>query len=261
MNPSPIHYQTCGIGKKHLLCFHGFGQDKNAFLAYSELLPDHKLYLFDLFYHGKSNREEKTLSQEEWTFEIDRFLKKENIIRFSMLSFSLGGRFTIATFMHFYSRIDQIFLLAPDGLLKPMWYRIATSWIGNPIFKILMNTPKTFEKTLSLLEKTHLASSTLVRFARNELPTHERRIQVYRTWTYFKTLQVSIEQFGELSKVFGGEIHVILGEKDAILPESKMKNKLAGKIQCSIHSISAKHHQMISSSKSLVSSLLKGGNL
>lgn len=258
MHTQELHYRIHGSGNRDLICFHGFGQDQDAFSSYLHSLQGYRVFLFDLYYHGESSGSEQQLSQEEWLNYFNFFLEKEQIHTFSLLSFSLGGRFSLSLFPNFYKRIDHIILLAPDGIIKPFWYRVATNRIGNIIFKRLMTSELLFERTLKFMEKTHLASTTLVRFARKELATHQRRQQVYQTWTYFTPLQPTLTHLKGYFEKFNGEAHAVLGEKDAILQVSKMADQLKVLPNLKIHIIDAKHHQMIFSAKSLVFSLLKG---
>ena len=258
MSETYLHYETHGSGSKHLICFHGFGQDSRAFSSYAENISDYAIYFFDLYYHGKSQRTDRTLATEEWLENFKDFLKKEQIEQFSLLSFSLGGRFILALLPQLHEQIAHMILLAPDGIIQPFWYRIAIHPLSNWLFKSLMSTDQLFDRTLNFLEKTHLASNTLVRFARNELPTAARRKQVYQTWTYFKPLQQRLSGLRPIFQQFQGEAHVILGSKDAILKVEEMKHILERLPNLKIHVVDAKHHQMIKTSKSLVSSLLKG---
>ena len=258
MSQTSLHYITHGSGSRHLICFHGFGQDHSAFSSYAENIKGYKIYFFDLYYHGKSDRADRTLTAKEWLEDFKDFLATEQIEQFSLLSFSLGGRFILALLTQLHERIEHIILLAPDGIIQPLWYRIATHPLGNWLFKKLMSNDRLFDNTLNFLEKTHLASNTLVRFARNELPTAERRKQVYQTWTYFKPLQQQLSDLRPIFQQLRGEAHVILGSKDAILKVEEMRHILDSLPNLKIHVVDAKHHQMIKSSKSLVSSLLKG---
>ena len=46
---------------------------------------------------------------------IREFLRKENISRFDVAGFSMGGRFALATLEAFPEKIGNVFLIAPDG--------------------------------------------------------------------------------------------------------------------------------------------------
>ncbi len=54
-NKSSLHYAKAGTGDRHLLIFHGFGQDMNVFEFFATSLARHyTFYVFDLYFHGKA---------------------------------------------------------------------------------------------------------------------------------------------------------------------------------------------------------------
>jgi pimeloyl-ACP methyl ester carboxylesterase len=260
LTASKLAYFKSGNGQHKLLIFHGFGQNHSIFNEYLTLLADEfTCYSFDIYYHGDSVREDNRLNPNEWKKSISEILMTENISSFSLLSFSLGGRFCIATLIAFPKQIDQMILLAPDGIYQSVWFKIATAPVGNQIFKFLMNNEGTFDRWLELLEKSRLASHSIVKFARKELSTSKSRQQVYKTWTYFKGLQYSNKEIRKTFSNFAGQIHVILGAMDTIVPIERIETKISGIPHVKIHIIAAKHNHMIVVGKLLVSSLLKRG--
>ena len=253
-----IHWEKYGSGRHALLMFHGFGQDHSIFDPYIEDLEnEYTLYSFDIFYHGKSHRLDRTLSKSEWAKYISEFLDTHQIDRFSLLSFSLGGRFCIALAEFFPHQIDKIIMLAPDGIYKSVWFQLAVSKVGNPLFKYLMTTHGAFDRLIKLARKFRLANAALIKFSERELSTSTRRTQIYKTWTYFSPLQYSKDEKREIFKKLKRPPHIVLGERDSILPAGKMEAILSRLEHVQIHKIDAKHNQMIKSGKSLVSTLLK----
>ncbi|MEP4533682.1 MAG: alpha/beta fold hydrolase [Cyclobacteriaceae bacterium] len=253
-----LHFKKRGSGKRALLTFHGFGQDHSIFSPYFEDLEnEYTLYSFDIFYHGKSHRPNRALSKREWEKHIGEFLKENQIDRFSLLSFSLGGRFCIALADFFPSQIDKIIMLAPDGIHKSLWFQLAVSKAGNLLFRYLMTTQGAFDRLLKLARIFRLASAALIKFSEQELGTDARRAQVYKTWTYFSPLQYSQHEKHEIFKKLQRPPHIVLGIRDSILPLEKMEAILSSFEHVEIHKIDAKHNQMIKLGKSLVSTLLK----
>ncbi|MEQ1588528.1 MAG: alpha/beta hydrolase, partial [Cyclobacteriaceae bacterium] len=105
---SSLAYQKSGHGEKSLLLFHGFGQHHKIFETLTEALsPHYTLYAFDLFFHGQSKWEDETpLEKKMWREIMLQFLTENKIERFSVLGFSLGGKFTLATLELFPDRIE-----------------------------------------------------------------------------------------------------------------------------------------------------------
>src|SRR5688500_16753590 len=128
-NGSRLHYAKTGNGDKHLLVFHGFGQDMNVFEFLANSLSRHyTFYVFDLYFHGKSYwaNGEQTLTKGEWKEIMKIFFSQNQIGNFSVAAFSLGGKFALATLESFPDKTKEIFLIAPDGIKTSFWYNLAT---------------------------------------------------------------------------------------------------------------------------------------
>ena len=100
-----LHYQKIGHGKKILLSFHGMGQDFLCFQKFAQTFDNqYTIYLFDLPYHGKSGGingnnyvENEVITKEIWEEYLGEFLQESQIQTFSIIAFSMGGRFALAT--------------------------------------------------------------------------------------------------------------------------------------------------------------------
>src|SRR5687768_2686373 len=124
-----LHYVKAGNGKHPLLVFHGFGQDHTLYVPLlKSLSKKYTLYIIDLFFHGKSewNEGEKPLQKSTWKSIVETLLQEQHIDAFSILAYSLGGKFALATIEAFPGRVREAFLLAPDGIKTSFWYSLAT---------------------------------------------------------------------------------------------------------------------------------------
>ena len=249
-------YKKSGHGEKSIILFHGFGQDHRVFDKYIPLSTGYTLYAIDLFYHGKSERGNENLTKKEWLHIFQTFLSKENIEQFSLLGFSLGGRFVLATAMAFPEKTERVILIAPDGIYRNFWYRVATSQLGNILFKKLMLGGGLSEKWLRRIEWMKLTSPSQLKFARKELMDPDNRKKIYRSWTYFKPL------FHRAKSVVTGfnnhhlPLYLILGEKDRIIPAEQVIPKVKQMQTLETHIIPYRHHHLISGSGKLISEIL-----
>ena len=97
---SLLHYKMLGSADRTLFIFHGFGQDHQAFQSISDTLSAHyTLFVFDLYFHGKSEwgYDEMPLEKEHWKETIGLLLEEYHIGKFAVAGFSLGGKFAMAT--------------------------------------------------------------------------------------------------------------------------------------------------------------------
>lgn len=252
-----LHYHKSGSGSRALLFFHGFGQKHTLFKDWACRLNDsHACYNFDLYYHGKSTRPNKPLSKREWQKTFEAFLDAEGITEFEIVAFSLGGRFALATAMLFPDRVKNLVLIAPDGIYKNVWYRLATQPLFNQLFRHIMLHPRRFHQLVEVAEDFSLASHSLIRFAQRELQVKSNRMRVYQSWTYFRPLQYAPKHLVKRLSQHHTPIHLVLGTKDYIIPVGKVEPALEEIPTLQTHKLPAKHHELVLSAFQLIPSLL-----
>ncbi|MEQ8582719.1 MAG: alpha/beta hydrolase [Marinoscillum sp.] len=254
-----LFYRKSGNGPHPVILLHGFGQEHTAFDSWlTALEANHTVYAFDHYYHGQSTREDSPLSIAQWKHQFEDFLLREDITKFSIVGFSLGGRFALVTTTLFPERINRLILIAPDGIFRSIWFRVATSAPGNPLFRYLMLHPDRFNTLLNVFKQLGITSSAMVRFAQKELQGKDNRKRVYRTWTYFKPIQLPISAVAKVINQHRIQTHLILGTLDTIIPPDKIIPKTTKIRTLETHKLPYKHHHMIEASKTLVPSLLSG---
>lgn len=260
--PHPLFFKKFGHGQNILIFFHGFGQDHHAWNKLVAELPDNTCaYTLDLPHHGQSFKPTKPLSQKDWLAVFSDFLASENILNFSLIAYSLGGRFALYTFQKLAHRINQVILIAPDGFHQHFWYRVATSPLINSVFRYLMYHPEIFNKWLNFFEQIKWVPQPLIKFARKELQSKKRCIQVYYTWTHFKPIQPDLQLINQLSHQNSKKIHLILGTRDSIINPEKIVEYIPTNGCYETHLFPLKHHELLHGTKTVLGSLIKGDEL
>ena len=180
-------------------------------------------YSFDLFYYGDSYRPYRPLSKQEWKNFVDKFLKQEpQIDEFSIIGYSLGGRFAIATALAFKEKVEQLFLIAPDGIFLSVWYKMATTPGLQLIFKYYILHPDKLEKLIKFNERLRIITKYIADFARKEMGSPENRKRVYLSWNYFKTLGYSKRSLYRKFQHASFERTLYLGSKDYVIIPNKI---------------------------------------
>ena len=136
-----LAYRRYGTGESVLIAFHGFGQSSQVYKSFNTLAGNQfTVFAMDLFSHGNSQYvSRELLTKTDWQRLIGAFLQDQTIQRFSLAGFSLGGRFALATVEAFADRLDQLILIAPDGITRNGWYSLATnSGAGRRLFRYLL---------------------------------------------------------------------------------------------------------------------------
>ncbi len=225
-----LHFSKSGNGGKILLAFHGFGQDHQAFAGLSAKLAEHyTVFAFDMFFHGKSdwNKGEEPLEKSFWKGLLLEFLEQHQIDRFSLLGFSMGGKFVLASLEAFPEKIDRIFLLAPDGIKTNAWYSLATYPIVlRRVSKNMISNPGWFQSIANIALKMGIIDKGVLRFAESQMVTEAKRQQVYLSWIVFRHLKFRMTKVADLINANNVNLTVIIGKHDKIITEMNMSHLL-----------------------------------
>lgn len=216
-----LHFQKIGNGQKILLAFHGIGQDFLCFKTFAEAFSDtYTIYCFDLPFHGKSQFPTDTvITKEDWRVFLKTFLGENHIRQFSIIGFSMGGRFALATLEGFSTQIDKVILIAPDGVSEHPLYRIATRFkFTRQLFKTVIFQHKYFFFVAKILSKLKLVPEKAIRFALKMLDSTEKQQQVYCSWLGFRELTFNMSYITTLIRKENIEVLIFVGKFDAILP-------------------------------------------
>ena len=222
-----LHYRQYGKGSRTLLCFHGYGQDHEVYRALEERYgAQYTIFSFDLFYHGQSfwHDKDKPISLEDWQEIIVQFFKEHHIERFSLVGFSMGARFALVTFNAFSEKVDQLILLAPDGLEKRFLYWLMTSFtLTRKVLRYLVTNPTPYLKATQLLLKLRLIDKGVIRFTETQMKTRSMRRRVYYSWTMFRMLFVSSATIAKNIEKHKVGMRLYMGDFDKVIPLDNVK--------------------------------------
>lgn len=216
-----LHYTRSGSGQNVMLTFHGYGQDNRVFEKYT----GYTFYHIDLFFHGKSvwTKGEEPLEKSEWKQLISDFLDQNNIRSFSLLGFSMGGKFALATLEAFPDRVDEIVLLAPDGIKTSTWYSLATYPIAlRKVFKSMISNHPRFLRIARAAKKLGLVDKGVLRFVETQMDSEEKRKRVYYSWVVFRHLEFDIDEIKSLIKENNISLRLYVGRYDKIIKAKDM---------------------------------------
>ncbi|NOS91911.1 MAG: alpha/beta hydrolase [Cyclobacteriaceae bacterium] len=226
---SNLHFSKAGKGGKHLLLFHGFGQDHRVFKNWVDALQDeYTCYSFDLYFHGSSIwQSREALEKEDWQKILQQFLQQEGISQFSVAGFSMGGKFAIATYQLFHQQITDLILLAPDGIKTSFWYSLATYPIAiRALFKSMILHPNRLHSFTIVLRKLRLVDAGLLRFAESQMNSEEKRRRVYYSWVYFRHLKFNQNHIAALVNQNKVNFCLITGKYDKVVSTQNMASFL-----------------------------------
>lgn len=260
-NGSRLFYDKAGTGPG-LLLFHGFGQDHSAFQSLVATVSDrYTCYSFDLFFHGNSTwkNEGEVLDLESWRQIISRFIDNENISHFSVLGFSIGARFALATFQSFPAMTRKLILVAPDGIRNHPLFTIATAFPPNRlVFKWVAHSPSAFSTLASLAKRTGLVPRSLVRFAESQMRTESDRLKVYHAWVTFRKLRFAEAKIAALLKEYHVKTFIFLAGNDRVIAEKRLQKFISMLDQLTIQTLEARHSHILFALARVFRSVVKG---
>ncbi len=223
-----IHYTWQGNGDRILFTFHGFGQSGEAMYPLGEALKDeYRTCHIDIFYHGRSYWKEVLgpLTKDQWITIFKSILDKENIDRFSIAAFSMGGKFLLCTAEAMPERLDQLIFIAPDGIKTSKWYSLASyPIVFRHYFRSMIVRPWRFFSLMRILQKVGLLDKGLAKFAATQMDTRRKRRRVYYSWVMFRKLRFDKKRIAGLINRYEIDCQFYLGKYDKIItPEGMQK--------------------------------------
>jgi pimeloyl-ACP methyl ester carboxylesterase len=224
-----LSFQQRGHGPCPLLLFHGFGQTHAAFIPLADALAEtHTCYLFDLYFHGDSvwHLDEQPLDKVMLQAVLSDFLVEQQIDKFAVGGFSLGGKFALAMVEAFPDRIQDLYLIAPDGIKTSLWYSLATYPVPlRKLFKSMIKKPGLFLSLANFCNRIGVVDRGLIRFASSQMATEEQRRRVYYSWTVFRHLNFDLKKIAALINDNQMNVVVVVGEFDKVI-RAKNMNRL-----------------------------------
>lgn len=260
-----LDYLRFGGGPRILICFHGFGRRAEDFLYFwEELEKYYTVYSFHFFHHGKSefpgDRIEKyPLRPEELTSLFETFLKTEGIRRFSLMGYSMGGKICLSLMHDLYPMVDELFLMAPDGIKTNFWYRFTSNnLIGNFLYRKILINPNPLFSVMKFLTKIRLMSEKLFRFAKGNLDTREKRELVYKVWMTLRKIEPSAKKSALIIRENSIQCSLLYGRFDkVILAKTGKAFAVKAGDSAHFHEIECGHNMFNENSTAMLAEILR----
>ncbi|HET8574135.1 MAG TPA: alpha/beta hydrolase [Edaphocola sp.] len=249
-----------GQGKKLLIAFHGFGQNATFFSPLAELLEkDFTLVAFD--FPGESAGLWKSKHYPDnklvWHF-IQKICADLGVDKVSLLGYSMGGRTAMCLTEYYPERVEQLVLLAPDGLQKNIWYRLATrEFYGRLIFRHIIHHPDTWIKRINNLIDKGIISSRWQKLVNNTLKKPEFRAQVLVDWPFTRNFIPNPKFLKRKLGKFQIPAHLFMGRFDQSFPPSVGERFAGNNPFVQLHVLQTGHHILHSSELPEVATVLK----
>ena len=233
-----------------MLAFHGYGMTGRQFNVLEQsVLSKYHVYGFDHFFHGESElagwtekqiisgmpREMVKLYLQEWFNIYGRQ-------RVSLMAYSIGADIALILLEEFPEQIDQVILMAPDGLAPYKGFEfIQQNITGKILFKSATKSKWLAPALLKILQHLGLIDDNLYTIAYNEINTKKKRLNVYYTLNLIKQLK---SDTAKLVKIINGrqaKCLFIFGKLDILFPKNRAMPFLNQLKNVEIHEVPMGH--------------------
>jgi len=232
-----VHYHEYGSGNKPMLAFHGYGMTGKQFhVLQDSILAKYHVYGFDHFFHGESKLAEiwteRSILQgmpkafvrsylEEW---FNAFGKQ----RVSLLAYSIGANFALLLLEEFPEMIEDIILMAPDGLsVYKGFHFLMHRPLGKFFFRCATKSKWLAPTLLKSLKRIGFIDDSLHAIAYNEIDTPKKRQDVYYTLNIIKQLKPDTGKIAALINQYHIKTTLVFGKDDKLFPIGPAKPFIA----------------------------------
>ncbi len=245
-----VHYHEFGSGDKLLFAFHGYGMTGEQFMVFEQtLLKQYRIVAFDHFFHGTSYlfdvNEASIMAGMQPGFlqkYITTWFEQFGEERFSLLGYSMGANMALFLIEQLAPMIDEIILLAPDGLVTHKGFHfLRTSFIGQKLFRKLTYSDWMMGRALLFLKKLKVIDNSLYAIANREIDTPTKRLDAYFTLHFLKNIKPNIEQIAALINQYHIRCRLYFGEQDDLFPSSNSKKLMSLLAEPELHVVPMGH--------------------
>lgn len=216
-----------GSGPQWLIALHGYGQEASVFRHFAELHHDnYSLLVIDLAYHGTQSKMLKGFVFDETYARLwmQTILEQLAISKIGLLGYSIGGRISMSIAAWFPEHIEELILIAPDGLPVSRTYRCLTGTLaGQMLFRKFISSPGIAFLLIRLVERLRLLPMKVADYFRNEISTEEKRQQLFDTWMAYRKCLPQTRSLRAQSTKGTLPVMCILGKSDKVIPFRKAR--------------------------------------
>jgi pimeloyl-ACP methyl ester carboxylesterase len=245
-----VYYHEYGTGSKPLLAFHGYGMTGRQFnVMEKSILSKYRVHGFDHFFHGDSVLENWDESQiiagmprEMVKLYLLEWFKVYGEQKVSLMAYSIGADFALILLEEFPEWIDEIILMAPDGVTPYKGFEfIQQHPVGRRLFKKTTKSTWMAPSVIKNLKRFKVIDHDLFTIAYNEIDTPKKRQDVYYTLNLIKNLKpntaklVAILNEQPIKSVF------IFGKDDLLFPKKAAEPFLNQLKNAEIHEVPMGH--------------------
>ena len=216
-----IHYSRFGKGNRLLIGLHGFADDGSLFgVLQNSLSTQYTVYALDLPFHGKTKWPTRHFNEKDLIGIIALIQERERKPRIDLMGYSMGGRMVQKILFELIPIVDQIFLIAPDGLNTHRIFDINAT--PRPIQRAmhwLVQKPQWLIWIIKKAYQWRFITKFIHDFTYYHISTKEKRIRIFNTWRSLEAFTFSQQALMDLLRQHPTvSVIMVFGTRDEVIP-------------------------------------------
>lgn len=253
---------TRGNGKKVIICFHGYQQNKEQFIPILNDLPENewKIISIDQPLHGKTewNDLRKTFHFDFYKTLWQQILNEHEGANFYLMGFSMGGKTAMGMYLNAPKPIQKMILVAPGGVYThPMNLFFSYNPLGQKIFEGSLRFPPPMIGLIDVLHKVGIMHKFQHRFVRAHLVSVPARKRMLKFLKVYRKFDIRSEHLTK-SNTQNTEWHLIWGTKDNVVQYWHTKIFLKQVPQTHLHTVEGGRHNLLEENTVEMKNLIEG---
>jgi pimeloyl-ACP methyl ester carboxylesterase len=254
-----IHFYRFGDGPRLLIAFHGFGDSAGLFGSLQSL-DQYTVIALDLPYHGRTRWRAPKYDIADIDAMVSAVLAREGRKTFTGLGFSFGGRIWLSSICRFASRLEALWLIAPDGLgTRGMAFPLI---VPLPLRRLLVRAMQKPDWLLALaanLRRLRLLDAFSLRFLHFFLNNKERRRCLLHTWLSLDAFRVCRRKVRQQLRESRLKATFVLGRQDELISIPVVRRFAAGLEHVGVLTRKGDHYSLID--RELAALIVKKGKI
>ena len=239
-----LHCLRMGAGKRVLLAVHGYGNTAAIFSSFQRYLEGHfTIFSIDLPHHGKSEWSEDSLLHKVDLEKLVAFIMADmQVNKVSVLGYSMGGRVCMGIIELMPEKVEQMILLASDGLVfNPFYYFATRTMVGRSLFRNFLKNNGPYRTLIEWLRRRQLIAEARYKFGMRYIGTPEDRSFLGRAWPAMSMIIPNTRKLKAVINKYNIPVCIFMGEHDRVIPLQHAKKFQQGLSTVKLHVLDKGH--------------------
>lgn len=219
------------------------------------------IYSFDFAYHGRTAwSEQHGFTKSEFLKMLDTFMLQHHFKKISLLGFSMGGRVALSVIPDLAEKLDDVILIAPDGIEERIYYRsFMAGKSGEAVFREVLKHPKLLIAAADAFSKIGLTKKYVAEYMKNYWADERKRDKLFNVWLSMRTYRARLQKIRIATEQHPLRIFMLWGNHDKMIP-SRMAHQFKKEVPlCKLKMVEGGHFIVNEKLNPVIDELLQHG--